>query len=84
MNERIAAARQRLTDALRAGNDTTLLRRAIAQIEAGDGRAQALRDGAEEAQLIERRTAIAARAASLASQILQAADDAAQSHQESN
>lgn len=84
MNERITAARQRLTDALRAGHDTTLLRRAIAQIEAGDCRAQALRDGAEEAQLIERRTAIATRAASLARQILQAADDAAQPHQESN
>lgn len=84
MNERINAARQRLADALRGGHDTTLLRRAIAQIEADDCRAQALRDGAEDDQLVERRAAIAARAASLASQILQSAADAAQPRQESN
>ncbi|MGE0674189.1 MAG: hypothetical protein AB7O64_14150 [Methylibium sp.] len=84
MNERIIAARQRLADALRTGHNTTLLRRAIAQIEADDSRAQALRDVAEDAQLIEQNAAIAARAALLASQILQAADDAAQPHQEPN
>lgn len=84
MNERINAARQRLADALRAGRDTTLLRRAIAQIETDDRRAQTLRDGAEDAQQIDRQAAIAARAASIASQIREAADHAAQPHQESN
>lgn len=84
MNERINAARQRLADALRAGRDTTLLRRAIAQIETDDRRAQALRDGAEDAQQIDRQAAIAVRAALIASQIREAADHAAQPLQESN
>lgn len=83
MSGRIEAARRRLCEALLAGRDTTLLRRAIAQLEAADAAAHARQSAAGDAETNDRVTEVAARAEVLTAQIHQAARDAANTFLES-
>lgn len=83
MRSRLEATRQRLVEALRAGQDTKVLRQAIAQLEAACSAPVPATSPVQAAEARQRAERISARAAELVQQSTTAIDIAVRPFQES-